>query len=144
MSEFPTDPEVLHIKEADGKAVRARLVDIENENQPGTRFKNSVHIEIFDKIEIGNLKRVEHDTFENGDSEIEMDGDFGIILCNRRSKETVVFHSKEEKASCKKCIDIANRLINKGLSIYLCDKETWELLQEILIKNIVHRLASNR
>ncbi|WP_020403763.1 hypothetical protein [Gracilimonas tropica] len=144
MSDFPTDPEVLHIKEADGKAVRARLVDIENVNQPGTRFKNAVHIELFDRIEIGNLKRFEHDTFDNGDSEKEYDIDSGIILCNKRAKDTSVFHSNEKKASCKKCISIANRLINKGLSIYLCDKETWDLLQDIMIKNIVHKLASNR
>ena len=133
-SNFPTNAKPLLITEPEGKAIRSRLVQIEHSSQHGTRTRNATHIELFDKIEIGRLARTRHDELEVGDKG-DLDLDMGIFLCGRNTKNIKVFHSSEERPSCKKCIKIANRLIRKGLDIFMVSEENWKLLQEAFFKH---------
>lgn len=131
---FPTDCKPLHIKKTEGASIRARLIDLEHVTQPGTRSKNSVHIELFDQISIGRLQRVHHDELIDGDGG-KFGTDMGIILCGRSPKNIKIFHSEYSKPTCNKCIEIMNRLIAKGLSIYVVPKELWEKLQDCYSQN---------
>jgi len=133
-NDFPRDCKPLHVQSPDGASIRTRLIDIEHVSQPGTRNKNAVHIELFDQISIGRLKRVNHDELIDGDGG-KYDIDMGIILCGRSPKNIKVFHSENSNPTCNKCIDIMNRLIAKGMSIYTVPRELWGKLQECYFQN---------
>jgi hypothetical protein len=121
-SNFPTEAKPLLITDSEGKAIRSRLIEIENKRQPGTRQNNAIHIELFDKIKIGRLERTVYDDLEVDESS-NLELDTGIFLCGRNDKDIKVFHSNEEMPTCKRCIKIANRLIRKRLDIYMVFRE---------------------
>ena len=95
-NDFRRNCKPLHVQSPSGSSIRTRLIDIEHVNQPGTRNKNAVHIELFDKISIGRLKRVSHDELIDGDGG-KYDIDMGIILCGRSPKNIKAFHSESSK-----------------------------------------------
>lgn len=131
------------IREAEGNSVRARLVEVEHETQPGTRKNNAVHIELFDRIKIGRLKRIEDDMPCDGNAE-ERRVDKGIFLCGRSGRGIKVFHAEDDGyAICKKCRKIAHRLMDKGLNIFTYTKEGWDTLQEVSAKFSALNMLSN-
>ena len=141
-STFPTAQKPLLVEKYEGNAIRIRLVEIEHKGQPGTRNKNAVHVELFDEINLGHLNRTVLDSIEVGDDD-KYEFDQGIFLCGRNSKDIKIFHSESDVPTCKKCIDIANRLISKGLDIYTVNKKNWGILQEYYYNNLANKLTSN-
>lgn len=139
-SNFPEEPRPILVEECKDNAVRARLVEIENLNRPGTRKNNAVHIELFDKLKIGRLIRTEHETIWSGDNE-KYKIDNGIFLCARNTQNIQIFHSNSDRHTCQKCIDIANRLIRKGLDIYTVNEASWKILQEFYALDIFNTRA---
>lgn len=138
----PRDGRPLQITSCNGNAVRARLIEIANKNQLTRRKNNSIHIQLFDRIKIGRLNRTEIDIMENGlRNEISVED--GYFLCNRNNKDILIYHSELKKPTCKKCIRVANRLLNKGLKIFLLDLDTWNELQNISLDNQVRTMVKN-
>jgi len=129
-NDFPTEPYPLHITNPENAVIRARLVDIENINQPGSRFRNSIHIELYDTLEIGRLIRKKHLDINSGDAANEFGIDSGIILCDRNINNSIVFHAEEKSPICKKCLKMGVRLEDAGVDFFFVDKKTWDILQE--------------
>ncbi len=139
---FPKKGKPLLVTDCKDTAVRARLIEIENKNQPNRRKNNAVHIQLFDRIKIGNLNRTEIDIMEIG-SEDNGAIEEGYFLCNRNIKDIIIFHSDSENPTCKKCIKIAHTLLKKGLKIYLLNHEMWDKLQNISLNNHVISMTKN-
>lgn len=128
---IPDSARPITVESAKGNAVRARLVQIEHEAQPGTRSNNAVHVELFDRLRIGRLERTESDMPLDGDGEKET-VDEGRFLCGRSGKGIKVFHADgpDTWPTCKRCQTVAKNLKEKGLSIYLLPRDVWMHCQD--------------
>lgn len=141
-NDFPTEPYPLHITNPNNAFMRGRYVDIENVNQPESRSRNAVHIELFDTVEIGRLIRKDHQKITTGDQEAEFGVDNGYLLCDRNVSNSVIFHSKDNSTVCKKCLRIALRLEKSGIKIFVVKKEAWYIIQEAYSEHEAHKFIS--
>jgi len=109
--------------------IRIRLVEIENIVQPGTRNKNKVHIELYDRFKIGKINREENELILLDSEKNHKRYENGNFLCGRNIKNIKIFHSNLKFPTCKRCASLSKNIMKKGMQFKLYSEDLWEVLQ---------------